>query len=162
MGSETLVGADPFDGTIVPGLADSYEIAPDGVTYTFNLNKDAKWHDGTPLTAADVAFTVDAYLSTETGSSYTTQIGLELASYEIVDDKTIKLIAKDKLAQLPRLHKRAMCGGLCIAVVHHSGTKQWRAFKATDLPIGPASWDLSKYPVFPTAEAALQQFKELT
>jgi peptide/nickel transport system substrate-binding protein len=95
---ETLVGTDPFDGTIVPGVADSYEIAADGITYTFKLNPDAKWHDGTPLTSADVAFTCDAYLNTDTGSAYTTQIGLALASTEIVDDKTIKLIAKDKLA----------------------------------------------------------------
>ena len=95
---EGLVGVDPYDGTVVPALADSYEIAADGITYTFHLNKDAKWHDGTDLTAADVAFTADAYLNPETGSAYTTQIGLELASYEIVDDDTIKLIAKEKLA----------------------------------------------------------------
>jgi peptide/nickel transport system substrate-binding protein len=95
---ETLVSVDPMDGTIVPGLADSYEIAADGITYTFKLNPNAKWHDGSPLTAADVAFTVDAYLSTDTGSAYTTQVGLELASAEVVDDHTVKLIAKDKLA----------------------------------------------------------------
>lgn len=71
-------------------------------------------------------------------------------------------IAKDKLAQLPRLHKRAMCGGLCIVVVYHSGTRHWRAFKATDLPIGPASWDLSGYTAYPTAAVALQQFEELS
>jgi peptide/nickel transport system substrate-binding protein len=95
---ETLVGVDPNDGTIVPGLADSYEIAADGITYTFHLNPNAKWHDGTPLTAADVEFSASAYLSTDTGSAYTTQIGLELASTEVVDDHTIKMIATDKLA----------------------------------------------------------------
>jgi len=95
---EALVGVDPFDGTIVPGLADSYEIAEDGITYTFHLNKDVKWHDGTDFTAQDVAFTIDAYLSPDTGSAYTTSIGLALKSYEIVDDDTIKLIATDKLA----------------------------------------------------------------
>jgi peptide/nickel transport system substrate-binding protein len=95
---ETLVGVDPFDGTIVPGLADTYEIAADGVTYTFHLNQDAKWHDGTPLTAADVAFTCDAYLSKDTGRAYTTQIAQELKSYNVVDDHTIELIATDKLA----------------------------------------------------------------
>lgn len=95
---EALVSTDPFDGTIVPGLADSYEIAEDGITYTFHLNKDVKWHDGTEFTSADVAFSIDAYLSPDTGSAYTTAIALALASYEIVDDDTIKLIAKDKLA----------------------------------------------------------------
>lgn len=95
---EPLVGTDPFDGTIVPGLADSYEIAEDGITYTFQLNKDAKWHDGTDFTSADVAFTIDAYLSPDTGSAYTTAIAEALASYEVVDEHTIKLIATDRLA----------------------------------------------------------------
>ena len=48
---ETLVTISPIDGQIVPALADSYEIAEDGRTYTFHLNQDAKWHDGTDVTA---------------------------------------------------------------------------------------------------------------
>lgn len=95
---EALVGVDPFDGTIVPGLADSYEIAEDGVTYTFTLNANAMWHDGNPLTAQDVAFSVDAYLDPATGSAYTTSIALGLKEYEVVDDKTIKLIANEPSA----------------------------------------------------------------
>ena len=59
---EPLVGASPIDGQIVPALADWYEIAADGKTYTFHLNKDAKWHDGTDVTAADVQFTYDVAL----------------------------------------------------------------------------------------------------
>ena len=50
------------------GLADSWEIAPDGVTYTFHLNKDAKWHDGVDVTAADVQFSFDALANPDTGS----------------------------------------------------------------------------------------------
>lgn len=49
------VGAD---NTIIPDLASSYTISPDGTTYTFNIRKDATFHDGTPLTAVDVLFTV--------------------------------------------------------------------------------------------------------
>jgi peptide/nickel transport system substrate-binding protein len=45
-------------GTFVPVLAQSYTISPDGKTYTFVLRKDAKFSDGTPVTAADVVFTV--------------------------------------------------------------------------------------------------------
>jgi peptide/nickel transport system substrate-binding protein len=46
------------DGTIVPDLASSYQISPDGTTYTFTLRPDATFQDGTPVTAADVVFTV--------------------------------------------------------------------------------------------------------
>lgn len=48
------------DGTYVPDLASSYEISGDGTTYTFHLRPDATFQDGTPVTAADVLFTVAA------------------------------------------------------------------------------------------------------
>ena len=54
---ESLVGGDSRTGQIAPtGLADYWEIAPDNRTYTFHLNKDAKWHDGVDVTAEDVQF----------------------------------------------------------------------------------------------------------
>ena len=49
---EGLVGVHPVDGSIVAGLAD-YELAADGVTYTFRIHPDARFHDGAPVTAAD-------------------------------------------------------------------------------------------------------------
>lgn len=45
-----------------PDLAERWEISPDGLTYTFYLRKNVKWHDGKPLTSADVKFTFDLYL----------------------------------------------------------------------------------------------------
>ncbi len=46
------------NGTLVPVLAESYAVSPDGKTYTFTLRKNAKFSDGTPVTADDVVFTV--------------------------------------------------------------------------------------------------------
>ncbi len=45
-------------GEVVPDLARSWTISDDGLSYTFSLRRDARWHDGTPVTAADVVFTV--------------------------------------------------------------------------------------------------------
>ncbi|WP_044529331.1 ABC transporter substrate-binding protein, partial [Herbaspirillum sp. B65] len=45
-----------------PSLAESWEISKDGLTYTFNLYKGVKWHDGKPFTAADVVFSSDKFL----------------------------------------------------------------------------------------------------
>ena len=45
----------------VPALADSWSYDPANMTFTFNLNKKAKWHDGKPLTAEDVVFTIGYY-----------------------------------------------------------------------------------------------------
>ncbi len=46
-------------GTLVPVLAENYSLSADGKTYTFTLRADAKFSDGTPVTADDVVFTVE-------------------------------------------------------------------------------------------------------
>jgi len=48
------------NGTIQKDLADQYEISPDGKTYTVYLKKNVMWHDGKPLDADDVIFTIHA------------------------------------------------------------------------------------------------------
>jgi len=47
-----------FDLKPQPGLAHAWEIAPDGLSYTFHLDKNATWHDGQPFTADDVIFSI--------------------------------------------------------------------------------------------------------
>lgn len=55
-----FTGLMRFDrgGSIVPDLAASYEVDPAGKIWTFRIRPDATWHDGTSVTAADVAYTV--------------------------------------------------------------------------------------------------------
>ena len=52
---EQLIRVAPDGVSLEPGLAESWEVSEDGQTYTFHL-RDAQFHDGTPLTAADVAY----------------------------------------------------------------------------------------------------------
>src|SRR4030081_3720241 len=56
---DTLVVIDPKDGKVLPGLAESWEVARDGKSYTFKLRRNVKFHDGTPFDAAAVKFTFD-------------------------------------------------------------------------------------------------------
>ncbi len=46
------------DGSIVPDLAERWEISPDETIYTFYLRRDVTWHDGAPFTADDVVYTL--------------------------------------------------------------------------------------------------------
>ena len=52
---DTLIRRDPKDGqTIIPDLAQRWEVAPDGMSYTFFLRQGVKFHDGAEFTAEDV------------------------------------------------------------------------------------------------------------
>src|SRR5215207_9184284 len=95
---EPLVGASPIDGQIIPALADSYEIAPDGRTYTFHLNKDAKWHDGTDVTAEDVKFTYDVALDEKSPNPRRSTIVQQLESYRVIDEDTFEMVSKEPFA----------------------------------------------------------------
>lgn len=95
---ESLVTISPIDGQIVPGLADSYEIAPDGKTYTFHLNKDAKWHDGTDVTADDVIFTFDVALDEKSPNPVRSSVAQMLDSYRAVDADTVEMVTKEPFA----------------------------------------------------------------
>lgn len=95
---ETLTGGDVRTGQPAPtALADYWEIAPDGKTYTFHLNQNAKWHDGVPVTAEDVKFSFDALADQATGSAYTGSFNDSVESWRAIDDHTFEVVAKEPL-----------------------------------------------------------------
>jgi peptide/nickel transport system substrate-binding protein len=96
---ESLVGNDIRTGQPVPtGLADFWEIAPDGVTYTFHLNPEATWHDGVDVSAEDVAFTFDAMADPAMGSAYTGDFLDAAESWRVIDEDTFEVVAHEPLA----------------------------------------------------------------
>src|SRR5699024_7129453 len=77
-----LIGTSRVDGQPRPlGLADGWEIAEDGVTYTIKLHEGVRWHDGEAFTADDVIFTYDMALSEDSLTSKKSIIEENLASY---------------------------------------------------------------------------------
>jgi peptide/nickel transport system substrate-binding protein len=64
-----LVRLNLADGlrSIIPDLAERWEISPDGKTYSFHLRDGVKFHDGTPLTAADVQASFQRIISPPAG-----------------------------------------------------------------------------------------------
>ena len=57
--SQGLVRWDLAYTKIIPNLAKSFEVSPDGKVFTFNLRKGMKWSDGKPFTADDVVFSIE-------------------------------------------------------------------------------------------------------
>lgn len=76
-------------GAPQPHLAESWEVSDDGLTYTFKLKEGVKFHDGTELTAEDVAFSMDRMVSLGRGFSWLWQDVLDVGDTEVVDDYTV-------------------------------------------------------------------------
>src|SRR5215218_1654691 len=93
---EGFFGGDPRTGEpICSLLCESYEIAPDGVTYTFHIDKNAKFSDGVDVTSADVIFSLDALANPAVGSVYTGSFVDTVASWSAIDDDTVQIVAKE-------------------------------------------------------------------
>lgn len=56
-----------------PGVAERWDISEDLLTYTFHLRKDAKWSDGSPVTAHDFIYSMRRFLDPRTGAEYSYQ-----------------------------------------------------------------------------------------
>lgn len=82
---DSLVKMDK-DGNIAPMLAESWEDS--GEKTVFHLSKNAKFHDGTPVTADDVIFSMDLFIREGT---YAYGFESRIASYEKNDDHTVTL-----------------------------------------------------------------------
>ncbi|WP_298982545.1 ABC transporter substrate-binding protein [uncultured Roseibium sp.] len=82
------------DGTVNPGLAESWSISEDGKTYTFKLHEGVKFHDGSDLTAEDVKFSLDRARGEDSANAQKALFaGIE--SVEAVDPTTVKVALKE-------------------------------------------------------------------
>jgi peptide/nickel transport system substrate-binding protein len=84
------------DGSLSPDLASDYSISADKLTYTFTLKDDARFQDGTAVTADDVAFTVRAAQNPDIKSLL--RANWQGVDVEVVDSKTVSFTLKSPYA----------------------------------------------------------------
>ena len=77
------------DASFHPGLAESWEISNDGLSYTFDLKQGVTFHDGTPFNADAVKFNFDRISDPETKSGFAVTLLGPYAGSDIHDDHTI-------------------------------------------------------------------------
>ena len=84
-----LMDYKPGTMELVPDLAESYEISPDGLTYTFKLRPGVKFHNGRELVAGDIKYSIERVLDPATQSPGAGFFG-SIASIEAPDPQTIQ------------------------------------------------------------------------
>jgi len=89
-----------YDGKVIPGVAEKWEVSPDGLTYTFHL-RDSKWSDGVPVKAQDFEYSIFRLLDPKTAASYAEVMGFYIKnaskyfSGEITDKAQVGVKATD-------------------------------------------------------------------
>src|SRR5256885_4830848 len=98
----TLLQIDPYSyPNVIGDVASEWKIAPDGLTYTFRIRPGIRFHDGSPLTAADVKATYDKVVFPPAGTlSIRKNAYTEIASIEAPDTSTVVFKLKFSSASL--------------------------------------------------------------
>ena len=93
------------DGKIEAGAAEKWEVSEDGKVYTFHIRENAKWSDGSPLTAGDFVFAWQRVENPKTAAEYATilypvknaekvnkgELPVDQLGIKAVDDKTLEV-----------------------------------------------------------------------
>src|SRR5580700_10435690 len=116
---EGLARVDPMTGHPIPGLAESWEMSPDGCVYTFHLRDHLQWSPGQPITAGDVIYSWLRVLNPLTASEYAGQLyyiknGEAYNSGKILDPSLVGAHALDaRTVRVELNHPTAFFLNLC-------------------------------------------------
>jgi peptide/nickel transport system substrate-binding protein len=143
---ETLVTFPDESTQVVAGLAESWTVAKDGLRYTFKLRKGISFHDGTPLNAEAVKFSIErqidpAHPFNKLGKyPFANYFFGNVKAVEVVDPLTVEFVLKE-----PRASFLAVLTAGAASVVSPTAVKKFGAdYALTPVGTGPfkyVSWD---------------------
>jgi oligopeptide transport system substrate-binding protein len=123
-----------IDGSIIPGVATSWETSADGKTWTFHLRKDARWSNGEPVTAEDFVYAWRREVDPATASEYSQALApienaMEIANGKMPIDKLgVESMGPQTLVvhlQAPTPYLLALVGNNYLYPLYASAVKQW-------------------------------------
>jgi len=139
---ETLVAFAEESTRIVPGLAESWAISKDGLWYTFKLRKGIKFHDGTPLDAGAVKFSIERQFNPEHPANklgkypFANYFFGNVKAVEAMDDATVRFVLKE-----PRASFLAVLTSGAASIVSPTAVRKWGA----DYPLNPVGTGPFRY-----------------
>lgn len=132
-----LLKATP-EGEMVPDLAESYDISPDGRTYTVRLREQARFHDNSLVTADDVAFTIQKTL--DPGLKSPNRADWQGVVVSVIDPRTVSFTLSAPYS--PFLDNLTI-GILPKHLWHKVGTQEWAFHSLNTAPIGSGPFRLN-------------------
>lgn len=141
------------DLKLQPDLAQSWDVSPDGLTYTFHLNPKATFQDGRPVTTADVKYSWERALSPDTGSvtaenflgdivgakDVSRSRATEISGLKVIDDLTMSVTID--AAKPYFLYKLTYPTAYVVQEAQiKANPRRW-----TQLPIGTGPYKLAKW-----------------
>jgi peptide/nickel transport system substrate-binding protein len=131
---ESLYTVSADGKSVKPWLATGYDLSDDKLTYTFHLREGVKFHNGQPMTSADVKFSIDKARDPKTGWGF---IDEAIKSVEAPDPNTVVITTKYPWA--PLVADIALFNN-AILPKDYAGMSQ-KDFYANPIGTGPFKWD---------------------
>lgn len=149
-------------GKLEPELAERWKMDADGMGVTFYLRKDAKFHDGTPVTADDVKWSFDRALGMGGFPTFQMKAGSleEPSQFKVVDKHTfhVKFIRKDKLSMPDMAVPVASIYNSTLAKKHATEKDPWAAEWLKTNEAGGGAYKVASWK--PGQELVLERFDD--
>ena len=135
-------GLTAHDGenNVVPGLAETWELDEATNTYTFHLRENLTWHDGEPVTADDVKFTIEAIMDPENGSENAPNFE-DVEEITVTDEHTVSFrLSAPNVAFLDYMT-------MAILPEHLLAGEDWQESDFFRAPVGTGPYKLERWDV---------------
>ncbi len=123
------------EGKPIPYLADSWKTSSDKLTWTFSLHPGLKWSDGQPLTAKDVAWTLNLIMHNATAATSNGSLVQNFKTVTAPDDNTVVITTKQPQANM--LYLSVPVSGIPIVPEHiwKSHVAGLKNYRNMDFPV---------------------------
>ena len=131
-----------YNSEVIPGLARTWDVSEDGLTYTFHLATGVKWHDGEAFSSADVEFTYQMIM--ENSGIISQELNNSVAKMNCPDDDTFVMTLKAPNA--PILGTLAWYANFILPKHLYEGVEDWKTCEAaTTNPVGTGAYKFVSY-----------------
>lgn len=138
--AEGMLERDNATLELKPRLAESWEIAPDKMTYTFHLRKDAVFSDGKPVTAQDVKFSFDTLMNPATNAPSLRNYYQDVQSCEVLDYLSVRFVCNKTYFK-----HLAILGELPVLPKHVYGTGDFNQHPNNRHPVGSGPYVFERW-----------------